>query len=253
MGARQDYINAKRSGSAKAVAIEGSWAMRHALRADLDVEKVLVCPALFRGEESARLVAQARARGAWVYEFGERVFRTLVDRDGPDGIAALVRLPQWRLADVRVEPTTRVVVLDRMELAGNLGAVIRCADGAGAAAVVLTDRRVRVSHPLVLKASMGTVFTMPVIDTSVVDAVWWMRHHGVRIVAADPAGSVSYRDANYGGPSALVLGSERYGLSDEWRSEADVLVAIPMLGVADSLNVGHAAALLLYESLVANL
>jgi TrmH family RNA methyltransferase len=249
MGARQDYINAKRKGSARAVAIEGSWALRHALRADLEVDKVLVCPPLYRGEESPRLVEQARARGAWIYEFGERVFRTLVERDGPDGIAALVRLRQWRLEDLPVCAATRVVVLDRMELAGNLGAVIRCADGAGAAAVVLTDRRVRIAHPLVLKASMGTVFTMPIIDTSVEEAVKWVRANNVRLVAADPAATATYRGDHYGGACALVLGSERYGLSDEWRAAADVLVSIPMRGVADSLNVGHAAALLLYESL----
>jgi TrmH family RNA methyltransferase len=251
MGARQDYINAKRKGgAARLVAIEGSWALRHALRAGLVVDKVLVCPALFRGDESPRLVAEARSRGAWIHEFGERVFRTLVEREGPDGIAALVRLRQWTLADVKVEPSTRVVVLDRMELAGNLGAVIRCADGAGAAAVMLTDRRVRISHPLVLKASMGTVFTMPIVDTTVECAAEWASAHDVRIVAADPAANASYRGDHYDGACALVLGSERYGLADEWRAAADVLVSIPMRGVADSLNVGHAAALLLYESLV---
>jgi len=248
MGARQDHINAKRKGAAKLVAVEGSWALRHALRADLVVEKVLVCPPLYRGDESPRLVTEARARGAWIHEFGERVFRTLVEREGPDGIAALVRMRSWSLDDVRVGPTTRIVVLDRMELAGNLGAVIRCADGAGAAAVVLTDRRVRISHPLVLKASMGTVFTMPVIDTTIECATKWARANGVRIIAADPAATPSYRGRHYEGPCALVLGSERYGLADEWRAAADLLVSIPMRGIADSLNVGHAAALLLYES-----
>src|SRR4051794_27505556 len=138
MGARQDYINAKRRGSARSVAIEGSWALRHALRAEATIEKLLVCPPLFRGDQSSRLVNEARARGAWIHEFGERVFRSLVDRDGPDGIAAIVQLRPWRLDDLRVESATRVVVLDRMELAGNLGAVIRCADGVGATAVVLT-------------------------------------------------------------------------------------------------------------------
>src|SRR2546423_1326783 len=189
MGARQDYITAKRKRSAGAVAIEGSWALRHALRAEVAVDKVLVCPTLYRGEESPRLVERARARGAWVYEFGERAFRTLVDRDGPDGIAALVHLRPWRLEDLRVEPAMRVVVLDRMELAGNLGAVIRCADGAGATAVVLTDRRVRVAHPLVVKASMGTIFTMPIVDTSVDGVFGWARANGIRIIAADPAGA----------------------------------------------------------------
>jgi TrmH family RNA methyltransferase len=251
MGARQEYINAKRGGSL--LAIEGTWALRHAVRAKVVIDKVLVCPPLYRGDEAPQLVAQARADGAWVYEFGERVFRTLVERDGPDGVAALVRLPTWSLADLSVAPTTRVIVLDRMELAGNLGAVIRCADGAGAAAVVVTDRRVRVTHPLVVKSSMGTLFTVPVIDTTVDCVVAWARANDVRVIAADPGAGASYRGDHYRGPCTLVLGSERYGLAAEWRAAADVLVSIPMRGVADSLNVGHAAALLLYESLSTSL
>jgi TrmH family RNA methyltransferase len=248
----RQFVNVKRNRGnppATAVALEGSWALRHALASGVEVESVMACPTLFRGEESARLVAAARARGARVYEISERVLHRIVDRDGPDGIAAVAHLRCWSLADVSVCPATRVVVLDRMELAGNLGAIIRCADGAGAGAVVLTDRRTRVTHPLAVKASMGTVFSLPVIDTSVDSAVEWARTHGVRVVAADPTPRASYRGDHYGGPAMLVLGSERYGLSDEWRAAADILVSIPMRGVADSLNVGHAAALLLYEAL----
>ena len=210
---------------------------------------MLVCPALFRGRESMQLVDEARERGARVYEVSGRVLRRIVDRDGPDGVAAVAYLREHALEDIAVSARTRVVVLDRMELAGNLGSVIRCADGAGAAAVVLTDRRTRVTHPLAVKASMGTVFSMPVVDASADEVVAWARRVGVRCVAADPAATTSYRGRHYGGPVALVLGSERYGLSNEWRAAANVLVSIPMHGVADSLNVGHAAALLLYEAL----
>jgi TrmH family RNA methyltransferase len=251
----KQFVNVKRNRGdtpASAVALEGTWALRAALRAGIDIESVLVCPLLFRGDESVHLVAEARTRGARVYEVGERVFHRIVERDGPDGVAALAHLPKRCLDDVCIAPAARIVVLDRMELAGNLGAIIRCADGAGAAAVVLTDRRVRITHPLAVKASMGTIFTMPVIDATVDDAVAWARDRSVRVVAADPSATASYRGDHYRGAVALVLGSERYGLSDEWRKHADVLVSIPMRGTADSLNVGHAAALLLYESILRN-
>jgi RNA methyltransferase, TrmH family len=248
----KQFINTKRNraGTARrAVTLEGLWALRKALDACAPVECVFVCSALLRGDESARAVRDAVAGGAYAYEVAERVLHRLVDRDGPDGLAALAYLPDHDLAALTVDASTRVVVLDRMELAGNLGAIIRCADGAGARAVVLTDRRTRVTHPLAVKASMGTVFSMPVIDATVEDVVAWSRRNGMRIIAADPAAAISYRDAPFDGPVALVLGSERYGLGDEWRFGADVLVSIPMHGRADSLNVGHAAALLLYESL----
>lgn len=231
------------------VALEGLWALQKAVDAGAAVEVVFVCRSLLKGDDAWPLVDRS---GALVLDVSERVLGRLVDRDGPDGLAALVRLSSRRLSDIDIGPTTRIVVADRLELAGNLGTLIRCADGAGATALVLTDRRVRLSHPLVVRASMGTVFSMTIIAADREDAIEHLRANGVRTIAADPASTTSYRDADYRGPVAVVLGSERYGLDPLWRERADAIVSIPMLGVADSLNVGHAAALLLYEALHQN-
>jgi TrmH family RNA methyltransferase len=237
----QRYLAAKRGrGEVGDLALEGRWAVELALASGVPVDAVFICPAMT----------------AWritpFIEVGEKTMRRMVDRDGPDGIAALGRLPSLTLDDVALDERCRIVVTDRVDLPGNLGTIIRCADGAGAAAVVVTDRRVRLTNPIVVKASMGTLFTMPVVDASRDDALAWLRASGVRVVAADPGASLSYRAADYRGPLAVVLGSERHGLAPFWRDHADVLVSIPMLGVADSLNVGHAAALLLYEALAKN-
>lgn len=249
----RQFLNVKHnrapSRSSGAMAIEGLWALRHAVDAGVPVEVVFVCEAMLRGDESHGIVERLRAAGGVALSVSERVLRRIVDRDGPDGLAAIVHVPPRGLEGIAVDGSTRLVVADNVELAGNVGTLLRCADGAGAAAVVLTERRVRLAHPLVVKASMGTVFTMPVIDGDRETVHAWLRAHDVRIVAADPAAAVSYRDADYRGPVAVVVGSERYGLAPFWRSAADVIVSIPMLGVADSLNIGHAAALLLYEAL----
>ena len=205
--------------------------------------------ALRRGNDADRVLDELRRSGTGAFAVSERVLRRMVDRDGPDGLAAVAHLRRVGLADIAVDATTRVVVADGFELAGNLGTLIRCADGAGASAVVLTDRRIRVNHPRVLKASMGTVLSMPVVDVTRDEALAWLRARGFRVVVADPNADVSYRDADYRGPIAIVLGSERYGVAPVWQDAADVTVSIPMLGVADSLNVAHAAALLLYEAL----
>jgi RNA methyltransferase, TrmH family len=232
-----------------ALALEGLWSIRHAVRAGLQVEAVFVCPALLRGSESDLMVKQLRTKGAIALEVSERVLRRMVDRDGPDGLAALAVLPSRHLDDISVTPRARVVVADSFELAGNLGTVIRCADGAGVAGVIITERRLRLTHPLVVKASTGTVFSMPIVEAERADALDWLRRKGFRVVAADPASGLSYRKADYRGRIAIVLGSERYGLGSFWGDAADATVSIPMLGVADSLNVGHAAAVLLYEAL----
>jgi TrmH family RNA methyltransferase len=232
-----------------AVALEGLWALRAAAAAGVEIDALFVCLARLRGDESRRMIGSLHAAGVGIYEVSERVLRRMADREGPDGLAALARLRQVSLTDLAVDAWTRVVIADGFELAGNLGTIIRTADGAGAAAVVVTDSRVRLTHPLVVKASMGTVFSVPVISATRLEASLWLRAAGVKIVAADPAARASYREIGYDRAIAVVLGSERYGLDNFWRDNADCLVSIPMLGTADSLNVGHAAALLLYEAL----
>src|SRR5262249_15148418 len=105
------------------------------------------------------------------------------------------------------------------------------------------------SHPLVLKASLAAALTVPVVAVGRAAATQWLRDEGFRIVAADPAGSCSYRNIDYRGPLAIVVGSERRGLAQEWMAAADSIAAIPMLGICDSLNAALAGALLLYEAL----
>src|SRR5437588_3333641 len=112
-----------------ALALEGLWSIRHAVQAGLPVEAVFVCPVLLRGSQSDLMLEQLQKTGAATLEVSERVLRRMVDRDGPDGLAALAALPSRALGDIPISPTARVVVADGFELAGNLGTVIRCADG----------------------------------------------------------------------------------------------------------------------------
>jgi TrmH family RNA methyltransferase len=248
----RDYFQTKRNrlpNPMGAVALEGSWAIRHAVDASIAIEAVFVCNALVRGADTDMLLRDVQAAGAVALQVTERLLRRMVDRDGPDGLAAIARLPTPSLDNLAVGDATGIVIADGFELLGNLGTLIRSADGAGMSAVVLTDRRVRVTHPLVVRASMGSVFSMPVIDTPAADTLAWLRRHDFRIVAADPLAPTSYRDVDYRRPLAIVVGSERRGLNPLWHGAAHHIVSIPMHGVADSLNVAVAGALLMYEAL----
>jgi RNA methyltransferase, TrmH family len=232
-----------------AVALEGTWLIRRALAAGVRLEAVFVCPALLQGAEGLALAGKAVGLGAEGYEVSERVLCRLVDRDGPDGIAALGRARERTLGDIRVGRRTRVMIADCWDLPGNLGTLIRCADAAGASGVLVVEQGFGLGHPLVLKASMGAALAMPVVAVGRPAARRWLRERGFRIVAADPAGGRSYRDVDYRGPLAIVVGSERRGLAREWLAAADSVAAIPMLGISDSLNAAVAGALLLYEAL----
>jgi len=248
----QEFLAVKRrpadGGFPDAVTLEGTWMIRQALAAGVRVQSVFVCEELLQAEGLA-LAAKAVSLGAEGYQVSQKVLSRLADRDGPDGIVALGQARRRSLGDIRVGPGTRVMIADGWDLPGNLGTLIRCADGAGASGVLVVDQGFGLSHPLVLKASMGAALALPVVAVGRPAARRWLRERGFRVVAADPAGSGSYRDADYRGPLAIVVGSERRGLTREWLAAADAVVAIPMLGISDSLNAAIAGALLLYEAL----
>lgn len=249
----REYLAVKRRLADRALAdsgtFEGTWMIGQALAAGVRLQAVFVCPALLQASEGLALARKAVDLGAEGYEVSERVLARLADRDSPDGIAALGKARRRTLGDIRVGRRTRVVIADGWDLPGNLGTLIRCADAAGASGVLVIEQGFGLSHPLVVRASMGAALTMPVVAVGRPVARQWLREHGLRIVAADPAGGRSYRDVDYRGPLAIVVGSERRGLAREWLEAADSIAAIPMLGNCDSLNAAVAGALILYEVL----
>jgi RNA methyltransferase, TrmH family len=249
----REFLAAKRQSASRglphALTLEGTWIIARAMEASVGLQAVFVCPALLRAAEGLALASKAVGLGAEGYQVSERVLSRLADRDNPDGIAALGQ-PRWRtLDDICVGGRTRVVIADGWDLPGNLGTLIRCADAAGASGVLVVEQGFGLSHPLILRASMGAALTMPVVAVGRPAASRWLRERGFRIVAADPSGRRSYRDVDYRSPVAIVVGSERRGLAREWLAAADSIAAIPMLGSCDSLNAALAGALLLYEAL----
>jgi RNA methyltransferase, TrmH family len=246
----RDFLAVKRHSASRGLAgmvtFEGTWMVGQALVAGVKLQAVFVC---LQSSEGVALARKAVGMGAQGYAVSEKVLSRLADRDGPGGIAALGRAPQRTLGDIGVGCRTRVLIADGWDLPGNLGTLIRCADAAGASGVLVVEQGFRLSHPLVVRASMGAALTMPVVTADRPAARRWLQERGFRIVAAHPGGSLSYRDVDYRGPLAIVVGSERRGLPPDWLAIADSVAAIPMVGTCDSLNAAVAGALLLYQAL----
>jgi TrmH family RNA methyltransferase len=228
--------------------LEGLWEIKTGLDAGLEFRAMLVCPELFRGDEARKVAERIVASGVHSYGLSEKVMRGIVDRDDPDGLAAIVKLPTYTWDDIKLREFNRLLVLDGLEIPGNVGTIIRCADSSGADGVVITNRRTRLSHPKLIHSSMGSLFTFPVIEAEVGEAVEWLKRNRFAIMTTDTDATVSYRAANYRRRVAMVMGSERYGIVKEWYNVQDVSVSIPMSGRVDSLNVGNAAVLMLYEA-----
>ena len=168
--------------------------------------------------------------------------------DRSEGLVATVRVPDLSLDGLDLPPDPLVVVLEAVEKPGNLGAVLRSADGAGADAVILADPGTDPFNPNAVRASLGTIFATPLAAAPSGEVRAWLAAAGIRILAARVDGAVDYTGADLRGSCAIVLGSEAGGLTDAWSGDGVTAVRLPMLGVADSLNVSIAAAVLLYEA-----
>lgn len=184
-----------------------------------------------------------------IFEVSREVYGKIACRGGTEGIVAEMQVRNLTLTDLRPGGTPLVVVLESVEKPGNLGAVLRSADAAGADAVIVCDPLTDLYNPNLIRASLGALFTVPTVATDSETAIRWLRKNGIRIFTAQLQDSERYYDADFRGPTALVMGTESTGLTDRWRQAADRHIRIPMCGQLDSLNVSVSAAILLFEAL----
>lgn len=232
------------------ILIEGAREVARAMSAGAGVRTLLLCPTLHPAGAAEALTHAAGAGGAEVVLLSEAAFQRLSLRQGPDGVAAVATWRPAELTALRPPPDPLILVLDGVEKPGNVGALLRTADAAGVDAVVLTGAGTDLGNPNVIRASMGSVFALPVAVAGADAARAWLNALRARTVAAAPGAGELHWNADYRGAVAIVLGAEDRGLPDAWLRGADARVRIPMRGTsADSLNVAVAGAVLLYEAL----
>ncbi len=182
-----------------------------------------------------------------IFEVPAGVYEKIAYRGGTEGIVAEVEWRDRTLADLQGNPSL-LMVLEAVEKPGNLGAVLRSADAAGADALIICDSATDIYNPNVIRASVGAVFTVPTVCCSSGEAIKWLKDNGIQILTAQLQDSSLYYDTPMTGPTAIVMGTESTGLTSVWREAADAHIRIPMLGAEDSLNVSVSAAILLFEA-----
>ena len=228
--------------------IEGARETRRAREAGVPLLTLYVCPVFMRPEGDT-FTTELESAGVDTVELSQDAFSRVSYRDAPDGVLAVAAVQPRELGGLELSQNALVLVLDGLEKPGNLGALLRTADGAGLDAVFLTGEGTDLTNPNVIRASMGSVFSRPVRTVAAPTLLEWLSARDFKLVAASPGADASFWDANYQGATAIVLGTEHEGLSPLWLGAASTRVAIPMRGLADSLNVATAGALLVYEAL----
>jgi len=182
-------------------------------------------------------------------EVSKKVFAKIAYRENPDGFLAVAKIKNLNLAGLKLKDNSLLIVLQGVEKPGNLGAILRTADAAGAKAVIINDHKTDIYNPNVIRASQGAVFTVPTVLSSIDETVKFCKNNKIKILATTPDAEKEYTKVDYAGSCAVIMGAEDKGLSPEWLKAADEKIKINMIGQIDSLNVSVSTAVVLFEAL----
>jgi TrmH family RNA methyltransferase len=229
--------------------VEGFRECRRALDNGYRPRAIFHCPEFYlKNENEPAIVDECRRHGAEVYACSRQCFAKIAYKERPDGLLMVGPHVSVKLSDLRLPENALVIVTEAIEKPGNLGTILRSADAAKVAAVIVCDRTTDIHNPNVVRASTGTMFSVPIVEATSDEALAFLKAHGFKVLAASPHAEKLHFEENLTGNVAIALGAEQYGLTAKWMDGADLRVRIPMLGLADSLNVSAAATILVYEA-----
>ena len=228
--------------------IEGFRELARATEAGIRIDDLFVCEELYLGTNEPALVGRIVASGAGLHRLAPVPFRKAAYRDRPEGLLAVAPQFGTDLARILLPAAALVLVVEAIEKPGNLGTMLRTADAAGVSAVVVTDPGTDPFNPNVVRASLGSLFTVPLAVGTATDVMAWLDEQRLETIVTSPSARLHHWEASYRGQVAVVVGSEQYGLSEAWLDGRYRAVRIPMVGTADSLNASTAAGIVLFEA-----
>ena len=228
--------------------IEEPLVISRALDARYPLQSLFFCSARIAAHDLDVLDRLRETAGLEIIEVSEPVMDKISYREQAEGMLVVAPQVTRDLASLVLGAAPLLVVLESLEKPGNLGAVLRVADGAGADGVIVCGGGTDLFNPNVLRASRGAFFSVPTVAARTDELQQFLRDRNIAAVATSPVADHRWDEIGLAGPTAIVLGTEHDGLSTEWLGQADLTVGIPMLGTGDSLNVSTSAAVLLYEA-----
>jgi TrmH family RNA methyltransferase len=224
--------------------VEGRRELMHCLKAGYEVQTVFCCPEV----ETATEPMPPLPDTVRLFEISQEVYQKVAYRGSTEGVVAVVRSRQLTLDDLQLGDQPLLVVVESVEKPGNLGAILRSADAAGVDAVIVCDPLTDLYNPNLIRSSVGGFFSVPCVACTSESCITFLKQRGIQILTAQLQDSHLYYDTDMRRATAIVMGTEATGLTDQWRQAADAHIRIPMLGRLDSLNVSVSAAILLFEA-----
>lgn len=230
--------------------LEGEREVARGLESGLETTQVLLCPELFKHGEASEALHQRLLQGETpVAYLALPVFEYCSYRDNSDGFLAVCKTYKNSLQDLTLSANPLLLIVESLEKPGNLGAILRTADAVGVDALILNDPITDLFNPNVIRASAGVVFKVPTVVASPTSTLEFLKEASLTFFATTPHTETLHYQVSFAGPTAILMGSEKDGLSDFWIQNCARKIKLPMRGQADSLNVGAATAVVLYEAL----
>ena len=226
---------------------EGLWSVPKIIYNKCKVEAFIFCPESIRSQDGIDAI-KTFLKTTPVYVISEKVLNKLTKRNDDNGIYCIVKLPKYDIKSILARPKSLVCILDGIEKSGNIGTILRTADATNTDLVMIVNRRAKVTNTQCVKGSMGGIFDVPVITYDNIQDCWQdLKSYSYTVYLADTRAEIDYFNYKYADKVALVMGSERYGISRDWYDQPNQLLKLKMLGQCDSLNVGVATSVLLYD------
>ncbi|MDZ7859274.1 MAG: RNA methyltransferase [Candidatus Krumholzibacteriota bacterium] len=229
--------------------IEGVRELSAAIRAGTSLKDVYCCMEIIKSDEAISLLNTLKKKNCSIITVSRHVFGKIAYRGTTGGFVAVAAARETGLEDLPEDQNPSYLVADNVEKPGNIGALLRTADGAGVSALIASDLKTDLFNPNIIRSSLGAVFTVPTANAGSDEIIEWLKKKKINIISSSPDSKLNYTDIDLTLPCAIILGSEKRGLRKKWFIASDNIVNIPMKGDVDSLNVSTAGAVLLYEIL----
>ncbi len=242
-------INHNKKGNAKLLTpVEGLWANGFVLKYNLHIAYILVSVEAIITAEAFQMLTALIKQTKDVYLVSQKTLESVSESGNPAGMISLCQFPVLTLDALKHRQNEFIIIMDGLEIPGNVGTITRSADGTDVDAIVLCNRKTRLTHPKFIRSSQGSCFKVPIVTAEFDELSKWLIENQYRILLTDTDGAIPYYEEHYQGKVAIIMGSERYGISRDWYQIPYQAISIPMFGDCDSLNVGIAATVILYEA-----
>jgi TrmH family RNA methyltransferase len=237
-----------KSSSNKLFLADSLWSVEKVQLYNLEIEMFIFCPEMIYSEEATKVTDYLINKSKESYIVSKKVFMKISEKDNTNGLLAVCKMPHYSLDTIKLKENCILIILDGIEMPGNIGTIIRSVDGAGGDGVIVCNSKARLIQSKVIKSSHGSIFKIPSMEVETKTLIKWLKDNEFQIYLTDTRAKKEYYEVDYSGRIAIVAGNERYGISKEWYDEDCKTISIPMFGDADSLNVSIATTIVLYEA-----